>query len=238
MARADVLGALVARARTHGALPAVLLLSGSGARQGVQQLRALGHFHPFDSLELGATEPPTIEAVRTLVAQVGTHPMFGERRLCILWDIDTYSPEAATTLLKILEEPPSLAHFVLVAHSAHAVLPTIRSRAQVIRLEEEEGSEAQRWYEEFGRVRTKPLAERLIFAHALAALPDSSRTVAAIGQKLIREGASERRYLVWGKKFLEVSPRLMTNANPILALEALMVELDDGSEHTVQEGMQ
>jgi DNA polymerase-3 subunit delta' len=41
---------------------------------------------------------------------------------------------AANALLKNLEEPPSRTVFVVIAHSPGALLPTIRSRCQVIRL--------------------------------------------------------------------------------------------------------
>ena len=44
------------------------------------------------------------------------------------------SPEAANALLKLLEEPPSRAVFVLTATEPGLVLPTIRSRAVPVRL--------------------------------------------------------------------------------------------------------
>ena len=44
------------------------------------------------------------------------------------------SPEAANALLKLLEEPPANAYFVLTTEDPRRVLPTIRSRAVPMRL--------------------------------------------------------------------------------------------------------
>jgi DNA polymerase-3 subunit delta' len=44
------------------------------------------------------------------------------------------APEAANRLLKTLEEPPAFVHFLLTAADRGAVLPTIASRCQEVRL--------------------------------------------------------------------------------------------------------
>ena len=45
------------------------------------------------------------------------------------------SPAAQNTLLKILEEPPAGVYFLLLCTSAAGLLPTVRSRAPVLRME-------------------------------------------------------------------------------------------------------
>lgn len=50
------------------------------------------------------------------------------------------TPEAANALLKTLEEPPSHTHFVLAADRPDSILPTVRSRCQVITLTSTEQS--------------------------------------------------------------------------------------------------
>ena len=61
-------------------------------------------------------------------------PGIGKRRIYILEKAETLNESAANSLLKVLEEPPSYALFVLLATHAARVLPTIVSRSQVIRL--------------------------------------------------------------------------------------------------------
>ena len=51
-------------------------------------------------------------------------------------------------LLKLIEEPPGSAVFLMVCRSAQALLPTIRSRAQVFRLMPPSEEEAARWLSE------------------------------------------------------------------------------------------
>jgi DNA polymerase III subunit delta' len=52
----------------------------------------------------------------------------GGWRICIVDAADDLSTESANAILKILEEPPDRALFLLVSHSPGGLLPTIRSR--------------------------------------------------------------------------------------------------------------
>src|SRR5690606_28241588 len=54
-------------------------------------------------------------------------------RAVILNDAHLLNAHAANSLLKTLEEPPAKTWFFLIAPSAAAVLPTLRSRSQLIR---------------------------------------------------------------------------------------------------------
>lgn len=58
----------------------------------------------------------------------------GERKFMIIWLPERMNIQAANTLLKILEEPPSETHFFLVSEHPEQLLPTIRSRCQMIRV--------------------------------------------------------------------------------------------------------
>lgn len=57
-------------------------------------------------------------------------------------------PAAQNKLLKLIEEPPQSAVFLLICPSAEAVLPTIRSRAQIFTLRPPEPKEAAEWLSE------------------------------------------------------------------------------------------
>lgn len=57
----------------------------------------------------------------------------GRPRVVIINEAHTLNPQAANALLKSLEEPPALTHFVLITPSTAGILPTIRSRSQVLR---------------------------------------------------------------------------------------------------------
>jgi len=58
----------------------------------------------------------------------------GGYRVVIVDPADDMNTNAANALLKNLEEPPSRTVFILVSHSPGGLLPTIRSRCQMVRL--------------------------------------------------------------------------------------------------------
>lgn len=57
-----------------------------------------------------------------------TEPAAGRRRVVIFDDAERLRPDYASTLLKVLEEPPEHTHFILVAHAPYELPDTIRSR--------------------------------------------------------------------------------------------------------------
>ena len=61
-------------------------------------------------------------------------PVVGRRRVYIVERAETLTESAANSLLKVLEEPPPYVIFILCAPHPARVLPTIVSRAQMIRL--------------------------------------------------------------------------------------------------------
>ena len=58
----------------------------------------------------------------------------GGRRVVIIDDADEMNTNAANALLKMLEEPPQNAVLLLISHQPSGLLPTIRSRCRVLRL--------------------------------------------------------------------------------------------------------
>jgi len=62
-------------------------------------------------------------------------PTLGRRRVYILENADTLNESAANSLLKVLEEPPPYALFILLAPHPARVLPTIVSRCQMVRVQ-------------------------------------------------------------------------------------------------------
>ncbi len=61
-------------------------------------------------------------------------PVIGRRRVYIIEQADRLTESAANSLLKVLEEPPPYALFLLLAPHPARVLPTILSRSQIVRL--------------------------------------------------------------------------------------------------------
>jgi DNA polymerase III subunit delta' len=58
---------------------------------------------------------------------------FGRNRVIIIDQANLFNPQAANSILKILEEPNENVFFILIAPEAESMMRTIRSRSQVIR---------------------------------------------------------------------------------------------------------
>ena len=57
----------------------------------------------------------------------------GGYRICIIDSAEDLNRSSANALLKLIEEPPPRSLFLMIAHRPGLLLPTIRSRAQVLR---------------------------------------------------------------------------------------------------------
>jgi DNA polymerase III subunit delta' len=96
------------------------------------EVRALGGVHPDLTEIVPQGAFTTIGQVREVVRLAASRPFEGARRVFIL-SADTLNVQAANALLKTLEEPEGETVFVLLATSREGVLPTILSRAQILR---------------------------------------------------------------------------------------------------------
>lgn len=84
----------------------------------------------------------------TSFLQVPSHGQAG--RFVLLSPADGMNTAAANALLKILEEPPARTTLVLVSSRESRLLPTIRSRCQLIRLPRPGRDESLRWLADCG----------------------------------------------------------------------------------------
>lgn len=72
----------------------------------------------------------TVKQVRELGQLFSVAPAMSDWRAVVIDSADDLEGSGANALLKMLEEPPSNCVFLLVAHSAGRLLPTIRSRCR------------------------------------------------------------------------------------------------------------
>lgn len=76
----------------------------------------------------------TVASVRLMTEQLSLAPFGDKGRAVLIESADKMLPVAANALLKVLEEPPPRTVIVLVTEQLNRLLPTLLSRAQVIRI--------------------------------------------------------------------------------------------------------
>ncbi len=74
-----------------------------------------------------------IEQVREMQKKIIFKPLEGNKKVVIIDQAEKLNLHAANCLLKTLEEPPDDTVLILIAQSGAPLLPTIRSRCQIIR---------------------------------------------------------------------------------------------------------
>ena len=71
--------------------------------------------------------------MRQLEREANFRPNEGKARVLLINQADRMNDEAANALLKTLEEPPPTSYLILLTSRLMMLLPTIRSRCQIIR---------------------------------------------------------------------------------------------------------
>ena len=74
----------------------------------------------------------SIDTIRELKREARFKLYEGKKKVFIISEADQMRPEAANALLKLLEEPPENLMLILITSHLHRILPTIRSRCQLI----------------------------------------------------------------------------------------------------------
>lgn len=81
----------------------------------------------------GASAQIKIAAVRSVLGRIALKPFSGRFQVVVLEGAEAMTDEAANSLLKSLEEPPEHTRFLMTTARVSGCLPTIVSRAQLIR---------------------------------------------------------------------------------------------------------
>ncbi|PIT97852.1 MAG: DNA polymerase III, subunit gamma and tau [Candidatus Andersenbacteria bacterium CG10_big_fil_rev_8_21_14_0_10_54_11] len=87
----------------------------------------------LDIIEIDAASNRGIDDIRALRERLGSTPAMGTYKIYIVDEVHMLTHEAASALLKTLEEPVRHVIFILATTELHKVLPTILSRCQVYR---------------------------------------------------------------------------------------------------------
>lgn len=136
-------GTLLSNALQQNSIPHFLLFAGrtrepieAVAKQFACEYLSIKTAHP-DLLEFrveGKLALHPIAAIHRLREELSYTPFASDRRVAILYDGDKMLAPAANALLKMLEEPPTGTLLIFTTTHLERLLPTIRSRATIVRV--------------------------------------------------------------------------------------------------------
>ena len=163
----------------------------------------------LDIVEIDAASRASVADARALREQVQTRPAFCRYRVYIIDEVHMLSTEAFNALLKVIEEPPPHAIFVLATTELQDVPDTIKSRVQIFPF----------------RLITVPLIEgrlkHVCEAEGVGFEPGSLRLVAEAGQGSMRDA-------------LTILDRVISAGDGQVQEEAVREQLGIVSAHLVQ----
>jgi DNA polymerase-3 subunit delta' len=145
-------------------------------------------------LEPGDNGSIKIEQAREVVDRSAYRPFEGKRRVVIIDEADALMPGAQHSLLKTLEEPPSLSVFVLVTARPDVLLATVRSRCPRLDFRPLSPAALAEALVTRGRTKTDALAIAASadgsLGRALEASGDAFVEAREIAQRVLTEAAS------------------------------------------------
>lgn len=145
-----------------------------------------GH-HPDCHLLEAGDSALKIEQVRQLQKELALRPLEGAYKICLIDGVEQFTSAAANALLKTLEEPRPNTVMILLTSHPEQVLPTIRSRCQLL---------------PFARLPRELLAG--ILSEQLSLDATSAAVLAALAQGSLDRALGEQRQF-----YLEKRPELI-----------------------------
>ena len=172
-----------------------------------------GGIHPdVITVEGEGGKPINVSQVRTLRADAYVRPNEAERKVYVLIDADKMNDSAQNAMLKLLEEGPAYAAFLLLAEHGGRLLNTVKSRCEVLRLEEQDAPEVSAEVEAAAKTLAEYYAQGREDISALL-----SRMIACFRDTLTagNTGEEEKKRLLYGISTAEMLRRACEfNASP------------------------
>jgi DNA polymerase III subunit delta' len=101
--------------------------------------------HPDIKWFEGTSSSIKIEDVRNIKRSIQMKPYLGDKSIYIICNAEKMTIQAQNALLKTLEEPPEHVVIILLVSNVQSVLPTIKSRCQILKFQQAALKEIQRY---------------------------------------------------------------------------------------------
>ncbi len=100
-----------------------------------QNIKASIVENPYHRQQPWANPSISIASIREIKRKAAYKSFEGNGRVIVIFDCERLTIEAANSLLKILEEPPDKMYIIMTTANPSQLLPTIKSRCQVVKFD-------------------------------------------------------------------------------------------------------
>ena len=221
-------------------IAAAALCTGSGprpCRQCSHCRKVAGGIHP-DVITIGRLEDDKgrskreigVDQIRSISADAYILPNEARRKVYIIRDAETMNIPAQNAALKLLEEPPLGAVFLLCTTNPGQLLPTVRSRCTQINCggePEEQDKELEALAEAYIKAVASRDRAKLYAWCCVNEAMDSRRAAAFVDCAMLKLGDM----LCGRKKSMSLSPRQQIKLYELLGRCAAYLRLNVGSKH-------
>lgn len=132
-----------------------------------------------------------VDQIRGLRSDAYVRPNEGARKVYILERADEMNASAQNAMLKLLEDGPAYAAFLLIVNNSGAVLQTIRSRCEELALGPVSPEECRNWLREHFPQKDRAELERAV-AECQGILGRAAELLDELGEGLERRQKAER----------------------------------------------
>lgn len=130
----------------------------------------------------------TVDVIRRLKADAAIKPNELPFKLYVISNTELMNTQAQNAALKLLEEPPEECYFFLLCQNASLLLPTVRSRAPILRMQRFMGEELTRYLLKNSRFAAVRESDPAFFEAALRGSGGSiGKAIALLGRKSGKE---------------------------------------------------
>lgn len=106
-----------------------------GSCRGCRRFLARTHPDALFPAPLPKEKTIKIDALREMIDSLNRHSLEGGRRVVLIENAERMTPQAQNCLLKTLEDGAEDTYFILTCDAESALLPTIRSRCRIVRVQ-------------------------------------------------------------------------------------------------------
>ena len=180
---------------------------------------------PHDTITIAPDGPSVgIEMIRPIAPLLSIHPVAGTRRAVLVRQAHAMTIEAQNAFLKTLEEPPGDALIILQTDQPDALLPTILSRCQLVRLAptavDGDDDAILLCSKTLEQLRESSFGKRLQIIDTLAKTREDALTFVNLAIRALHPNLQTNGVAKLLRNLLATRTRIMGNINPRLVLDA------------------